>query len=75
MQKYTVSRVSAAYEARPCDEASLEHNVHHDWDEWTVELDGINGLQEFIAKHGQIILNNGCDTRYPNITIYDDYVE
>ncbi len=75
MEKYVVTRVSAGYDEKPCDEAVSERNVHHQWDEWVVELDGIHGLQEFMKKHGQIIMHNGCETRYPNITIYDDYCE
>ena len=73
--KYTVPRVSAGYDEQPCKEAILEYNSHHDWDEWTVELDGIKGLNSFIKKHGTIIMNVASDTRHANITIYDDYCE
>jgi hypothetical protein len=42
---------------------------------WTVEISSIRELNKFIAKYGKIIIRPWEWISYPEIEIYDDYIE
>ena len=42
---------------------------------WTIEFNSLEELNEFIDNQGSIIIYPKKNTKYKEITIYDDYVE
>ena len=70
--KYKITRASED-EIKPCAEAfaiKVKYHPHDtEWDEWAVEINTLEELQDFVKKYDRIVLD--CES----ITIYDSYLE
>lgn len=69
---------------KPCDEAMLRDITIYDqiFQEWTVEINDLNELNNFISKYGKVVIYPSNSKDYnlypslePMILIYDNYIE
>lgn len=76
--KYIVRRASVWGDVQPCEEANQEYISYKDGKEkvWMVEIGTIEELMNFQQKYGDIIIGYSIIYEgYPDILIYDDYIE
>lgn len=76
--KYIVRRASVWGGVKPCEEAKQEYIPYKDGKEkvWMVEIGTIEELMDFQQKYGDIIIGYSIIYKgYPDILIYDDYIE
>lgn len=69
---YVVSRTSLCnYTKKPCEESFQTKDEF-----WSVEINSLEDLMDFVNKHGDIVVSNaGVEVGIHQIEIYDDYRE
>lgn len=89
MIKFIVERASEWNRRRPCEEAVHHTDFNRNYliseeieEGWTVDLDDLDQLENFMAKYGNIVLypvgsrkNIWNHPRLPVLIIYDSYLE
>ena len=77
---YTIERASCRnYRDFPCEEAIKREFINYKLEvesEWSVEINTLEQLHQFIDKHGSIVITDSADNYInPHIIIYDSYIE
>lgn len=76
--KFSVERTSDFFHEKcPCENANKStDSILDDVPLWTIEINSLTELIDFIDKYGQVILaHNPRGDIFPNIEIYDSYRE
>lgn len=74
--KFSLTRTSSwRDDAKPCPWAKFKKTSSEHWE---IDIDGLDGLLEFIMQHGKIVVSvdrYNYPRSAPHIEIYDDYRE
>ena len=75
--KFFVHRTSGLQDGKPCEEAT--ENVAKEavsfWNNWTVEINSLDELIQFVEKYGTVIIDRSYDGKAFVLEIYDTWRE